>query len=259
MSTTIAIFGATGPLGKFVLQAIADSPQRRGTVKEIRILTRPQSVDKANTLARQYPMLSITVHPLSYGILPGGEETVTGSKEIEDALRTVDVVLSLVGDDSGLTGRSNDVKHVGLLPGFLAQDGIARAAKKAGVKLFVPSEFGAPTHSMSLDSDNYIVGKRIHHDLLRELELPCLLIYAGMFPEVEPSVTPLPAFTAEDPIPLGSPPFETTRYHVAAYIVELLLHRGVETVANTVHVIRGVRRDIALVSEAGRTEWVPDV
>ncbi|KAK6984993.1 NAD(P)-binding protein [Favolaschia claudopus] len=186
MSTTIAIFGATGTLGKFVLQAIADSPQRRGAVKEIRILTRPQSVEKANTLARQYPMLSITVHPLSYGILPDGEESVTG-----------------------------------LLPGFLAQDVVARAAKKAGVKLFVPSEFGAPTHSILQ--------------------------------------TPLPALTAEDPIPLGSPPFETTRYHVAAYIVELLLHRGVDTVANTIHVIRGVRRDRALVSEAGKTEWVPDV
>ncbi|KAK6977730.1 NAD(P)-binding protein [Favolaschia claudopus] len=225
MSTTIAIFGATGTLGKFVLQAIADSPQRRGAVKEIRILTRPQSVDKANTLARQYPILFITVHPLSYDIFPDGEEP-----------------------------------HVGLLPGFLAQDVVARAAKKPGVKLFVPSEFGAPTHSMSLDSDNYIVGKRIHHDLLRDLELPyACIVQSNLTPPYLLCPTPLPALTAEDPIPLGSPPFETTRYHVAAYIVELLLHHGVDTVANTVRVIRGVRRDKALVAEAGKTEWVPDV
>lgn len=106
----------------------------------------------------------------------------------QSALNDADVAISAVGDDSGLT--SKDVKHTGLLPGFIAQDIVAKAAKIAGVKLFVPShvslpvsrpspeqlhrrsEYGAPTHSIPLDSEYYIVGKRHHHELLRKLDLP---------------------------------------------------------------------------------------
>ncbi|KAJ7710075.1 hypothetical protein B0H14DRAFT_3022505, partial [Mycena olivaceomarginata] len=132
----------------------------------IRILTRPTSAEKAHTLAARYPTLYLTVHAVDYT----GAEAETGLA----ARWGVDVVLSA------------DVAHLGLLPGFIAQDAVARAAKAAGVKLFVPSEFGAPTHSMALNSESYIVGKRYHHDFLRKLELPYMLVYAGMFPEIEP-------------------------------------------------------------------------
>ncbi|KAJ7796103.1 hypothetical protein B0H14DRAFT_3551821 [Mycena olivaceomarginata] len=227
---TIAILGATGTLGPSLLQAIADHPKVLDA--RIRILTRPTSAEKAHTLAGRYPTLYLTVHAVDYS-----------GAEAETALRAVDVVLSAVGDDSGMR--------------------FAHAAKAAGVKLFVPSEFGAPTHSMALNSESYIVGKRYHHDFLRKLELPYMLVYAGMFPEIEPTPSapaPLPQLSPEDPIPLGQPPFETSRYHVAAYIVQLLLDRGVEAVAGGIYVIRGLRRDRGAVSaETGKTEWILDV
>lgn len=215
----------------------------------IRILTRPTSAEKAHTIAERYPTLYLTVHAIDYT----GEET-----GLEAALRGVDIVLSTVGDDSGLT--SEDVAHTGLLPGFIAQDAVARAAKVAGVRLFVPSEYGAPTHAIPLDSDYYTIGKRYHHDLLRELGLPYVLVYAGMFAPTEPTPTPLPPLTAEAPIPLRDPPFETTRYHVATYIVQLFLDRGADAVAGGIYVIRGLRRDRGILSaKTGKTEWVLDV
>jgi hypothetical protein len=42
--------------------------------------------------------------------------------------------------------------------------------------------------------------------------------------------TPLPPLTGEAPIPLGVLPFETTRYHLASYIIELILDRGVNRI-----------------------------
>ncbi|KAF7341528.1 NAD(P)-binding protein [Mycena venus] len=222
---TIAILSVTGILGPSVLQAIAEHP--RALDVRIRVLTRPMSAEKAHTIVAEYPTLYLTVHAIDYAGEGGGEPARGG---------------------------------FGLLPGFIAQDAVARAAKAAGVRLFVPSEFGAPTHSMPLDSENYILGKRYHHDLLRRLELPYLLVYTGMLPQTEPAPTPLPPLTAAEPIPLGQPPFETTRYHVATYLMQLLLDRGVEAVAGGIYVIRGLRRDRGIVSsETGKTEWVLDV
>jgi uncharacterized protein YbjT (DUF2867 family) len=128
---TIAILGASGTIGPFLLQALSLHPN--STEVHIRILARPQSVERVNTLAGQYASLSLAVHIIDY----------TGTAtELNAALNGVDVVISAVGDDSGLT--SKDVKHSGLLPGFIAQDTVARAAKTAGVKLFVPSYVSLP-------------------------------------------------------------------------------------------------------------------
>ncbi|KAJ6564173.1 hypothetical protein B0H19DRAFT_1219728 [Mycena capillaripes] len=215
---TIAILGASGTLGPFLLQAIAAHPKAQEV--RLRILTRPTSTEKAHTLAAQYLTLYLTVHPIDYTAAETG---------LDAALRGVDVVISAVGDDSRL--RFPDVVHTGFLPGSLAQDAVARAAKAAGVRLFVPSEYGAPTHSIPLDSESFVVGKRHHHELLRQLQLPYVLIYAGKFTPTDPALTPLPPCIAEAPIPLSDPPFETARCHVAAYIIQLILDRGVEAVA----------------------------
>ncbi|KAJ7712026.1 hypothetical protein B0H16DRAFT_1626470 [Mycena metata] len=246
-SLNIAILGASGTLGPFILQAISAHPNASTVC--LRILARPTSVGRVKILVEQHADLDLTVHVIDY---------TNGGAGLDSALQGVDVVISAVGDDSGLTKK--DVKHTGLLPGFITQDTVAKAAKAAGVKLFVPSEYGAPTHSIPLDSESYIVGKRLHHDLLRKLGLPFLLVYSGSFPETEPPVTPLPLQSTEAPIPLGEPPFETTRYHLAAYIVQLLFDHGIDAVGGGIYVLRGLRRDKGLISEeTGKTEWVLDV
>ncbi|KAJ7768548.1 hypothetical protein B0H14DRAFT_3096146 [Mycena olivaceomarginata] len=207
---TIAILGATGTFDPFLLQALATHPKA----------PEPSRCSKSTMLG------------------------------LDTALDGVDVFLSAVGDDSGLT--SKDVAHTGMLPGFKAQDAVAKAAKAAGVQLLVPSEYGSPTHTIALDSTQYVVGKRHPLEFLRSIDLPYLLVYPVL-------PTPLPASSATDPIPFPDPPFETTRYHVATYVVELLLDRCAEAVTGGIYVIRGLRRDRALVDEVtGKTKWVLD-
>ena len=72
----------------------------------------------------------MTVYPIQYG-------TRNTHEALKRALHGVDVVISTVGDDSGLS--SKDVRSIAELPGFRAQDAVAKAAKAAGVRLFVPS------------------------------------------------------------------------------------------------------------------------
>ncbi|KAJ7096879.1 hypothetical protein C8R44DRAFT_717503 [Mycena epipterygia] len=246
---TLAILGASGTLGPFLLTALAAHPKAHDV--RIRILTRATSVEKVHLIADEHKSLYLTMHAIDYT----GAETETG---LDAALRGVDVVLSLVGDDSGLTNK--DVEHTGLLPGYIAQDTVARAAKAAGVRLFVPSEYGFPTHTLGVDSTKFVVGKRHHIELLRKLELPYLLIYSGMLAPTEPAPTPLPPQNAESPIPLGGPPFETTRHHVATYIVQLLLDRGVDAVAGAIYALRGLRRErVVMDGETGEAAWALDV
>ena len=130
---SIAILGATGRLGTQLLAALAKHPRHKSL--DIRVLTRPSpwptEVD---------PSLRVTVYPIQYG-------TRDTHDALLRALQGVDVVISTVGDDSGLS--SKDVKSISELPGFRAQDVVAKAAKAAGVKLFVPSSV-PPTQAGSL-------------------------------------------------------------------------------------------------------------
>jgi uncharacterized protein YbjT (DUF2867 family) len=120
---SLAILGASGNVGEQLLAALAKHPYAK--FLDIRILTRPSPWK-----VKGDPALHVRVFEITYNM----RET---HAMLVDALRGVDVVISTVGDDSGLTGR--DVKNCGELPGFKAQDAVARAAKEAGVKLFVPA------------------------------------------------------------------------------------------------------------------------
>ena len=66
--------------------------------------------------------------------------------------------------------------------------------------------------------------------------------------------TPKSVPTANDP--LASPPFETTRHHLATYIVQLLLDRGVDAVAGGIYALRGVTRERGDFGEDGKMTWV---
>lgn len=120
---SLAILGATGNVGEQLLTALAHHPRSKSL--DIRILTRPSPwripVD---------PTLNFSVYQINYN-------TRDTRSELLEALRGVDVVISTVGDDSGLTSR--DVQTSAELPGFRAQDIVAKVAKEAGVRLFVPA------------------------------------------------------------------------------------------------------------------------
>lgn len=71
----------------------------------------------------------------------------------------------------------------GALP---SQSTIADAAKEAGVKLFVPSEFGLPTEG---GKGGHLVIKSQFADYLKSLSIPSLRFYTGMFIEFIPQFT----------------------------------------------------------------------
>ncbi|KAG2070655.1 NAD(P)-binding protein [Suillus decipiens] len=64
-----------------------------------------------------------------------------------------------------------------------SQSTFADAAKEAGVKLFVPSEFGMPTEG---GKGGHLVIKSQFADYLKSLGIPSLRIYNGMFMEFVP-------------------------------------------------------------------------
>ncbi|KAJ7038564.1 hypothetical protein C8F04DRAFT_1088653 [Mycena alexandri] len=221
-SLNIALLGASGTMGPFILQAISAHPNVSNVC--VRILVRPTSVGKVEILAEKHTDLDLTVHVIDY--------TSEWSRTRRSASGCG--CCHLVQSETIPGSRRRTFKHTGLLPGFIAQDTVAKAAK-----------LPAPTHSIPLDSESYIIGKRHHHDFLRELGLPFVLVYSGTFTETEPPSTPLPPQSTEAPIPLGEPPFETTRYHLRP--------------TSGTYVLRGLRRDEGLVSEMGKTQWVLDL
>ena len=61
-----------------------------------------------------------------------------------------------------------------------AQVPLAEAAKQAGVKLFLPSEYGEKTDTLE---GGILLPKKLFQDKLRALGLPFALIYNGPFPD----------------------------------------------------------------------------
>jgi hypothetical protein len=100
----------------------------------------------------------------------------SNKESIKSALTGIDVVISTI---SSLA--------IGVQPG------IAEAAKEAGVKLFVPSEFGGPTRG---ETEGLFGAKARVHDQLKAMGIPYALFNTGPFsdclwiPYVPPPPTP---------------------------------------------------------------------
>ena|ERR1700761_6465157 len=128
--TSFAILGL-GRLGSQVLSALLTSPQGRSL--SIRILTRPGSQTR-NLL---YPP-NVSFWPIDYN------DPYRVDAQLLQALKGVQVVISTVGagvKDPDAEGRKLMAmgKHSGFIPGYINQSIVARAAKRAGCKLFVPA------------------------------------------------------------------------------------------------------------------------
>lgn len=81
---------------------------------------------------------------------------------------------------SALSGTDVVVSTLGGTPeAFASQSILAKAAKEAGVQIFVPSEFGTPTDGI----DNPLLSKKnnFKNKELRELGLPFVAFYTGPF------------------------------------------------------------------------------
>ncbi|KAG1825490.1 uncharacterized protein BJ212DRAFT_1443618 [Suillus subaureus] len=121
----------------------------------------------ASVVALARPSSTSTSSPLLEGAKIATAD-YTDVKAVASILREhkVEVVISAVA--------------YGALP---SQSSIADAAKEAGVKLFVPSEFGLPTEG---GKGGHLVIKSEFADYLKSLGIPSLRFYTGMFMEFVP-------------------------------------------------------------------------
>ncbi|EIW85557.1 NAD(P)-binding protein [Coniophora puteana RWD-64-598 SS2] len=146
--TSFAIFGAGGQIGKFITEALV----AKGA--NILILTRPSSKTSAAPGTQ----------------LERVDYTDVGAVAAAFKKHRVEVVVSAVG----LEPQALD-----------SQETIARAAAQAGVQLFVPSEYGNPTYG----AKEGLWGKKSRVvELLKELKMPFLCLYAGVFTEYLPGL-----------------------------------------------------------------------
>lgn len=72
---------------------------------------------------------------------------------------------------------------IATLTAYDAQTELIKAAAKAGVKLFVPSEFGNVSTALKEDAHPALAGKGVAHGQLKEAGLPAVLVFTGPFPE----------------------------------------------------------------------------
>ncbi|KAI0347204.1 NAD-P-binding protein [Trametopsis cervina] len=136
---TFALVGA-GNVGGPIIDELL-TLQTAGTISSIKLLTRSNS----------RPIKGVEVVTVDY----------SDPSSLETALSGVDVVISTVGGK-----------------GLQEQFPLARAAAKAGVKLFAPSEFGSPTDK---EVSGPLGAKYKLKQELKSLGVPYVAIYTGLF------------------------------------------------------------------------------
>ncbi|KAI0300694.1 NAD-binding protein [Multifurca ochricompacta] len=136
-----AVVGA-GSTGSFIIRQLLKD-KSAGTIDNVVVLTREGSKTTVDGDAKLFPV------------------DYSNKESIKKALIGVDVVISTI---------ASSVLHL--------QAGIADAAKEAGVKLFVPSEFGGDNEGAT---EGFFVTKVNIQTHLKGLGLPYTLFYTGGF------------------------------------------------------------------------------
>jgi len=134
-----AIVGA-GVTGSFIVRQLSKD-KAAGTINQVIVLTRQGSKTTIDD--------DVKVIPVDY----------SDKESIKIALAGIDVVISTISPVA-----------LGL------QVGIAEAAKEAGVKLFIPSEFGGPTEGAT---EGLFGAKSRVQDQLKSVGIPYALVYTG--------------------------------------------------------------------------------
>jgi uncharacterized protein YbjT (DUF2867 family) len=139
--TNFAVAGA-GAIGVYIVQQLLKD-KAAGIVKEVVVLTRQGS---KTTIEGDAKVIQVDY---------------SNDESIKHALTGVDVVISTIP-----------------IPALDVQGKIATAAKKAGVKLFVPSEFGGITEG---ETEGFFAVKANVQGQLKALGIPYVLFYTGPF------------------------------------------------------------------------------
>ncbi|KAH9980930.1 NAD-P-binding protein, partial [Lactifluus volemus] len=190
-----AVVGA-GNTGSFIIHQLLEH-KSAGTINNVVVLTRQESKATIEGDAK--------VIPVDY----------SNKQSVKGALAGVDVVICTIA--SAALG---------------AQAGIAQAAKEAGVKLFVPSEFGGITAGAT---DGVFGQKASVHDQLKALSLPYALFYTGIYSDFI-WIPLLNLDIASGKVSVGGDgntpiPF-TSRTDIARYVCYVLTHLPADQLEN---------------------------
>ncbi|KAH8824181.1 hypothetical protein DL96DRAFT_1467778 [Flagelloscypha sp. PMI_526] len=161
LKETILLVGATGYAGRKVAKALVDSQNFN-----VHALVRSASLTKP--LVEELRDSGVTIHP--------GDIATDGSEQLENVLKGVDIFISMV------------------LP-VVDQRPLILAAKKAGVKRFVPSEFGPhapPGATIGQDMKNEI------REFIKDHSVPFTFIEVGWW---SLNILPLPHVNPGAPLP----------------------------------------------------------
>lgn len=159
---TIAVAGA-GNVGQFIIEELTKL-KKEGVIDNVVQLSRSVrstlSHSTITTFTETIPKAGGHKQTLGWGV----ELRVVDYTDYDglvQALQGVDAVVSALGGGA-----------------FALQEQFAEAAKKAGVKLFVPSEFGNPTKDRK---DSFFAVKDGVRLKLKEIGLPYAIFYTGPF------------------------------------------------------------------------------
>ncbi|GAA5845027.1 hypothetical protein JCM9279_005409 [Rhodotorula babjevae] len=110
---------------------------------------------------------------------------------------------------------------IATLTAYDAQTALISAAAAAGVKLFVPSEFGNVSTALKEDAHPALAGKGVAHGQLKEAGLRAVLVFTGPFPETTFAAPYFGANFAENKMTIfgkGETPISwTTRADIARF------------------------------------------
>ncbi|KAF9654289.1 NAD-P-binding protein [Thelephora ganbajun] len=146
MSSTFAIVGS-GSLGAFLINEFL-TYKAAGAVTTLKIISRSETIKSTNP---EWFAKGAELAQVDY----------TNESSIVAAFKDVDVVISTIG--------SRVVDQ---------QEALANAAKAAGVKLFVPSEYGVDTESAT---SGPFLAKKKFSEFLKEIDLQYVKIFTGLW------------------------------------------------------------------------------
>jgi len=200
--TNFAVVGA-GALGIYIVQELLKS-KAAGIVKEVVVLTRQGST---TTIEGDAKVIQV-------------DYSDEGS--IKHALTGVDVVISTI------SGRAIEV-----------QGKVAAAAKKADVKLFVPSDFGGNTEGRK---EGFFAIKANFQGQLKALGIPYAVFYTGLFADYI-WVSFLTLDVTSGKVAVGGDGDTqnafTSRLDIARYVSYVLTHLPPDQLKNRVFSIAG--------------------
>ncbi|BGP43035.1 hypothetical protein JCM10449v2_007050 [Rhodotorula kratochvilovae] len=181
----IALVGATGLVGSALLSTFL-SALNSGRIAHLRLLTTSPS-SPALDAARAHASGRVSVHAVRY----------TAPATLQEALKGADVLVSAMGAQQHAEGRYEDNKAR-----------LLDAAVKAGVKIYVPSEFGTDHNGQNQDvvQSPMFANKQHHHAEAASRGLQVLAFYSSLITEISfsdwlgiPTSSPSPAWTLPRP------------------------------------------------------------